>query len=336
MAEIGPARQLLKFLGSAGVDRIFSSYKFQARQDILYPVPLPHFYHTQRLYILIYPDFDPILLQLGPVAIRWYGLMYLVGFAAAWFLLRRRARQPGAVVPIDKVDDLLFYGAIGVILGGRVGYMLFYNFAHVADNPLNLLKVWQGGMSFHGGFLGVAVATWLFTRRLGCTWWQLNDFVAPMACLGLAAGRIANFINGELWGRPSAVPWAMQVDCTNQRFFDLCFNQLKLPGDTLLTPPLHPSPLYQAALEGFLLFAVLWIFSSRPRPVGAVTGVFLLGYGLSRVGVEMVRLPDSHIDYLAFGWVTMGHVLTAPMIIGGVLLLWLAYRRRPAGPELQS
>jgi len=163
---------------------------------------------------LQYSGFDPIALQLGPVAIRWYGLMYLIGFAAAWFLLRRRASQPGAVVPVDKVDDLLFYGAIGVIIGGRLGYMLFYNFGQVVDDPLSLLRIWQGGMSFHGGFLGVAVATWLYARKLGCTWWQLNDFAAPMACLGLGAGRIGNFINGELWGRPGAVPWAMQVDCT--------------------------------------------------------------------------------------------------------------------------
>jgi len=264
---------------------------------------------TQGIQILQYPGFDSIALQLGPVAIRWYGLMYLIGFAVAWYLLRRRARQPGAVVPADKVDDLLFYSAVGVIVGGRLGYMLFYNLGHVIDDPLSLLKIWQGGMSFHGGFLGVAVATWLFARKLGCTWWQLNDFVAPVASLGLGAGRIGNFINGELWGRPGDVPWAMQVDCTNPNFFDLCFEQLKLPHDTLWTPPLHPSPLYEAALEGFLLFAVVWIFSSRPRPVRSVTGVFLLGYGLSRFSVEMVRLPDSHIDYLAFGWVTMGHVL---------------------------
>lgn len=280
-----------------------------------------------------YTGFDPIALQLGPVAIRWYGLMYLIGFAAAWFLMRRRARQPGAVVPADRVDDLLFYCAIGVIVGGRLGYMLFYNFGYVVGDPLSLLKIWQGGMSFHGGLLGVAVATWLFARKLGCTWWQLNDFIAPMVCLGLGAGRIGNFINGELWGRPGAVPWAMQVDCTNPGFFDLCFEQLKLPRGTLWTPPLHPSPLYEAALEGFLLFAVLWIFSSRPRPARSVTGLFLFGYGLSRSAVEMVRMPDSHIDYLAFGWVTMGHVLTLPMIVGGVLLLWLAYRR---GAERQA
>jgi phosphatidylglycerol:prolipoprotein diacylglycerol transferase len=310
------------------------SYNIRIRQDILYRIRLlsfchlPHLLITQGIEILQYPGFDPIALQLGPVAIRWYGLMYLTGFAAAWYLLRRRASQPGAVVPVGKVDDLLFYCAVGVIVGGRLGYMLFYNFGQVIDNPLSLLKIWQGGMSFHGGFLGVAVATWLFARRhLNCTWWQLNDFVAPMACLGLGAGRIGNFINGELWGRPGDVPWAFQVDCTVSHFADLCFRQLQLPPGTLLTPPLHPSPLYEAALEGFLLFALLWIFSSRPRPTGSVTGVFLLGYGVSRFAVEMVRLPDSHIDYLAFGWVTMGHVLSFPMIVGGILLLLLAYRR---------
>lgn len=308
------------------------SYNTRAEQDILYRNRLPNFF-TAENSDLLYRGFDPIALQLGPVAIHWYGLMYLIGFAAAWFLLRRRAGQEDSVLTVDRVDDLLFYGAIGVIVGGRVGSMLFYNFGQFIDNPLSLFKIWEGGMSFHGGLLGVAFATWLYARKIGVPWWRLNDFVAPVACIGLGAGRIGNFINGELWGGPAAVPWAMQIDCTNNRFFDLCFNQLDLPPGTLLTPPLHPSPLYEAALEGLLLFAVLWVFSSRRRPTGAVTGVFLLGYGLARFMVEMVRLPDSHIDYLAFGWVTMGHVLSFPMIVGGSLLLLLAYwRRNPGSP----
>jgi phosphatidylglycerol:prolipoprotein diacylglycerol transferase len=158
----------------------------------------------------------------------------------------------------------------------------------------------------------------------------MTDFTAPLVCIGLGAGRIGNFINGELWGRPTSLPWGMQIDCTDPRFGDLCFGQLGLPGDTLLTPPLHPSPLYEALLEGLVLFIVLWLFSAKPRPVRAVSAIFLLGYGISRSLVEMVRLPDSHIDYLAFGWVTMGHVLTFPMLIVGVLLWWLAYYRPPA------
>jgi len=263
-----------------------------------------------------YTGFDPVALQIGPLAIRWYGLTYLIGFAAAWFLLRRRAARPGAAVAPDQVDDLLFFGAVGVILGGRLGYMLFYNFARVLDDPLSLLRIWEGGMSFHGGFLGVAVASWWFARKAGCGWWRLNDFVAPVACLGLGAGRIGNFINGELWGRPGAVPWAMQVDCTDTRFYDLCFAQLNLPAGTALTPPLHPSPLYEAALEGFVLFAVLWVFSARPRPTGAVTGVFLLGYGLSlpynllaTVGVwrsaARHRGPAAHADLARTGTVLL-------------------------------
>ena len=303
------------------------SYNTRAGQDILYRNRLPNFL-TPENSDLLYPEFDPIIVQLGPVAIRWYGLMYLIGFAAAWYLLRKRAGREGAVMTADRVDDLLFYGVLGVIVGGRVGSMLFYNFGQFIDNPLSLFKIWEGGMSFHGGMLGVAFATWLYARKTGVTWWRLNDFVAPVVGIGLGTGRIGNFINGELWGGPAEVPWAMQIDCTNIRFADLCFNQLDLPRGTLLTPPLHPSPLYEAALEGLVLFVVLWAFSSRARPTGAVTGLFLLGYGLARFTVEMVRLPDSHIDYLAFGWVTMGHVLTLPMIVGGILLLGLAYRRR--------
>ncbi|MFQ5634857.1 MAG: prolipoprotein diacylglyceryl transferase [Gammaproteobacteria bacterium] len=273
-----------------------------------------------------YTAFDPVALQLGPLAVRWYGLMYLIGFVGGWWLVRFRARRDHGACTVIQVDDLLFYTALGVILGGRVGYMLFYNWGQLADDPLSLLRIWQGGMSFHGGFLGVLLAMWLFARKIGRGFWEITDTLAPVVPIGLGAGRIGNFINGELWGRPTDAWWGMQLDC--RQFGDVCFGQLKLPPGTAQTPPLHPSSLYEACLEGFVLFIILWVFSSRPRPAMAVSGLFLLCYGVFRSGVEMVRMPDAHIDYLAFGWVTMGHVLTWPMIVGGLMLLWLAYRSR--------
>ena len=288
----------------------------------------PFFSYTAAM--IEYPGFDSIALQIGPLAIRWYGLMYLVGFGGGWWLGRRRAAAPGSPCTVERVDDLLFYIALGVILGGRVGYMLFYNWSQLVKEPLSLFYIWQGGMSFHGGFLGVLLGMYLFGRKIGRGFWELTDFLAPLACIGLGAGRIGNFINGELWGRPTSLPWGMQVNCTDPRFGDLCYQQLGLPADALVTPPLHPSPLYEAFLEGFVLFVVLWVFSAKLRPVRAVSALFLLGYGLSRSVVEMVRLPDSHIDYLAFGWVTMGHLLTFPMLIVGVLLWWFAYQRPAA------
>jgi phosphatidylglycerol:prolipoprotein diacylglycerol transferase len=264
-----------------------------------------------RVPMFEYTGFDPVALQIGPLAIRWYGLMYLIGFCGGWWLARRRASQPHSPLTGEQVDDLLFYVALGVILGGRFGYMLFYGWDQLADNPLNLFKIWQGGMSFHGGFLGVVTAVWLFTRKSGVGFWSLIDFVAPVVPIGLGAGRVGNFINGELWGRATDVPWAFIVD-----------GQAR-----------HPSQLYEAILEGPVLFAILWTFSARPRPTMAVAGMFLLGYGGFRMAVEFVRLPDAHIGYLAFGWVTMGHVLTLPMVLGGALLLWLAYRNGPVAAK---
>ncbi len=275
---------------------------------------------------MIFPDFDPVAVQLGPLAIRWYGLMYLAGFAAAWWLGRARARRPGAVISPAQMDDLLFYAALGVILGGRLGYILFYNFESWLSDPLQIFRVWEGGMSFHGGFLGVLVGMWWYGRRIGRTFFALTDFIAPLVPLGLLAGRIGNFINGELWGAPGGVPWAMQLSCANHP--SVCWDKLLLAPSSVLTPPLHPTQLYEAVLEGLVLFLLLWVFSARPRPVMAVSGLFLLGYGLFRFMVEFLRMPDAHLGYLAYGWVTMGQLLSAPMMLAGVLLLILAYRKQ--------
>ena len=254
--------------------------------------------------MITYPDIDPIAIQLGPLAIRWYGLMYIIGFAVAWFLARHRAKQPGSGWTGQQIDDLIFYAAIGVIVGGRIGSILFYSFDAWLRDPVMLLRVWEGGMSFHGGLLGVVLALWLYGRKLGRTFFEMTDFVAPLAPLGLAFGRIGNFINGELWGKPTDVPWAFVVNGVAR----------------------HASQLYQAALEGFALFLILWFFSARNPPRMAVSGMFALGYGVFRFLVEFVRLPDAHIGYLAFGWLTMGQLLSLPLILLGAVLLWLAYR----------
>jgi phosphatidylglycerol:prolipoprotein diacylglycerol transferase len=275
---------------------------------------------------MIFPEFDPVALQLGPLSVRWYGLMYLAGFAGAWWLGRMRARRPGAVISAAQMDDLLFYAALGVILGGRLGYTLFYSFDGWLADPLQIIRVWEGGMSFHGGLLGVLIAMWWYGRRIGRGFFALTDFIAPLVPLGLFAGRIGNFINAELWGAPGDVPWAMQLSCA--RHPSLCWDKLLLSPDSVLTPPLHPTQLYEAALEGIVLFLLLWIFSARPRPLMAVSGLFLLGYGVLRFLVEFLRMPDAHLGYLAHGWVTMGQLLSAPMMIVGAALMILAYRRQ--------
>ncbi|MET0046397.1 MAG: prolipoprotein diacylglyceryl transferase [Sedimenticola sp.] len=275
--------------------------------------------------MLTYPDIDPVAVSLGPISVHWYGLMYLVGFFGGWWLGRIRAARPGSSWTAEEVDDLLFYIVLGVVLGGRLGYVLFYGFSDLLRDPLSLLRIWEGGMSFHGGLLGVMLAMWLFGRRHGKGFFQSTDFIAPLVTVGLGTGRIGNFINGELWGGPGSVPWAMQVSCA--RFQELCSVKLQLPAATLFTPPLHPSPLYEAVLEGAVLFLILWLYSSRPRPTMAVSGLFLLCYGLFRFSVEFVRMPDAHIGYLAFDWLTMGQLLTLPMLIGGVLLMGLAYKK---------
>lgn len=255
---------------------------------------------------MTYPQIDPVALSLGPLSIHWYGLMYLLAFAFVWLLGRFRANRSDWQA--NQFDDLLFYGAIGVIIGGRLGYALFYDLPASLANPLSLLKIWQGGMSFHGGLLGVLVAFWYFGRKTGKSFFEVSDFIAPLVPVGLMLGRIGNFINGELWGRVSDVPWAMVF-----------------PGAGPL--PRHPSQLYQAALEGLLLFIILWFYSAKPRPRAAVSGLFLLGYGVFRFIVEFVRVPDPQYGYLAFGWLTMGQILCLPMILGGIAMMVWAYRR---------
>ncbi len=276
--------------------------------------------------MLTYPQIDPVALSMGPLQVHWYGLMYLIGFAAAWWLGRVQAGRPGSGWDPKEVEDLIFYGALGVVLGGRLGYVVFYGFSNFLDNPLYLLKIWEGGMSFHGGLLGVLVALWLYGRKTGRGFFEVGDFTAPLAPVGLLAGRIGNFINGELWGRPADAPWAIRVPC--ERWADAC---RELPAYAQWSLPLHPSQLYQAALEGLALFLILWFYARKPRPTMAVSGLFLAGYGVFRSAAELFRRPDAHIGYLAGDWLTMGQLLSLPMILaGGFLLVW-AYRRGGRG-----
>ena len=272
--------------------------------------------------MLTYPDLDPIAIAIGPLKIHWYGLTYIIGFLGFWWLGRWRAMRPDSGWKASEVEDVLFYGALGVVLGGRIGYTLFYKFPDFLADPMMIIRLWEGGMSFHGGLLGVLIAMAWYGRKTGRTFFQVTDFIAPMVPLGLAAGRIGNFINGELWGAPSDVPWAMQLPC--ERFAGMCEG---LPLDAPYSVPFHPSQLYEFGLEGVALFLILWTFSARPRPRMAVSGLFLLFYGIFRFVVEFVRMPDAHLGYLAFDWVTMGQALSMPMILIGIGFLAWAYRR---------
>ncbi|MDC0598901.1 prolipoprotein diacylglyceryl transferase [Gammaproteobacteria bacterium] len=264
--------------------------------------------------MLQYPDIDPVAISLGPLQIHWYGITYLVGISGAWLLARRRAAKPGSDWSNEQVADLVFYAAMGVILGGRIGYMLFYKFGSLLADPLSLFYVWEGGMSFHGGFLGVIIAISLFARNTGKSGFKVLDFVAPVVPIGLGAGRIGNFIGGELWGRASEVPWAMVF-----------------PAAAAGGIARHPSQLYQCALEGVVLFIILWGYSSRPRPTFAVAGMFTLFYGLFRFLVEFFRQPDSDFNFIAFNWLTMGQLLSTPMIIAGASIILLAYKNNTFG-----
>jgi phosphatidylglycerol:prolipoprotein diacylglycerol transferase len=256
--------------------------------------------------MLVHPQFDPVAVAIGPVSIHWYGLTYLVAFGLFLLLAVRRARLPWyAAVGWNRreIEDMLFWGVLGVVVGGRLGYALFYKPSYYLQHPLEVLMVWKGGMSFHGGMLGVIGAMFLYARHRGRPWLQITDLIAPCVPLGLASGRIGNFINGELWGRPAdpSLPWAM------------VFPQ----SGSLL--PRHPSQLYQFALEGLLLFVLLWIYARRQRPTGQVSGAFLFGYGCFRFIAEVFREPDAYLGLLALG-MSMGQWLCVPMIAGGALL----------------
>lgn len=262
--------------------------------------------------MLLHPQFDPVAISLGPLAIRWYGLMYLLAFLQFIALGRLRIRQKLAPVSAEQLDDLLFYGVLGVVLGGRLGQVLFYEPGYYLANPLEILAVWKGGMSFHGGFLGVLVAMTLWAKKAGLRWLTVTDFIAPLVPLGLAAGRVGNFINGELWGRLAdpSLPWAMVF-----------------PQSGSLEPR-HPSQLYHVGLEGLALFAILWLWTAKPRPTGAASGVFLIGYGAFRFITEFFREPDHGIFGQSYT-VSMGQWLSLPMVLAGVALVVFAYRRKP-------
>ncbi len=251
------------------------------------------------------PHIDPTIINLGPISPRWYGLMYLIGFIAAWWLAKKRL--PRTQWNEQELGDLLFWGFLGVILGGRIGYVLFYQFDFFLQDPTYLFKIWTGGMSFHGGLLGVITAMWVFARKKRSHFLAVGDFVAPLVPIGLGAGRLGNFINAELWGRTTDVPWAIIFPNAGPM-------------------PRHPSQLYEFALEGVLLFTILWLFSRKSRPLGAISGLFLTGYGCFRFTVEYFREPDAQIG-LYGGVISQGQILSTPMILGGIALLIWAYAR---------
>lgn len=260
--------------------------------------------------MFVYPDPNPVAFSIGPLDVHWYGLMYLLSFLLGWGLAVYRTRLPHIHWRREEVGDYLFYVVLGVVIGGRLGYMLFYQPDVLLSDPLQIFYVWQGGMSFHGGLIGVLVASLWYARNSGRAFFDITDFVAPIVPVGLLFGRIGNFINGELVGRVTDVPWAIIYK-----------------GNPYIDGARHPSQLYEAALEGLVLFAILWWFSSKPRPRMAVSGVFLVGYGCFRFFLEFFRQPDAFLGFVAFGWMTMGQVLSAPMIIFGALLLAIAYGR---------
>jgi len=263
------------------------------------------------LLVLPFPDIDPIAVALGPLAIRWYSLAYIVGLIGAWRYCRRLAERPPNAIDPDQFDDFLLWATLGVVLGGRLGYVLFYKPAFFLANPLEILVIWQGGMSFHGGAAGVILAIILFARKRGISWLSLGDLVACAVPIGLFLGRLANFVNGELYGRAADVPWAMVFPRDPEQI------------------PRHPSQLYEAGLEGMVLFLLLYLLVRRgwlERP-GALGGAFLAGYGLARITVEFFRQPDAHLGFL-LGFTTMGQVLSLPLVIAGVILIAWGYRAK--------
>ncbi len=263
-------------------------------------------------------NIDPVAVSLFGFDVYWYSLMYLVAFGFFWWLGSIRANKPNAPLKQADVSDLLFWGVIAVIAGGRLGYVLFYVPDEWLANPLMVLNIRDGGMSFHGGLLGVITMIWFYARHLGIGFFRLADFVVPLVPTGLAAGRIGNFIGGELWGRPTDLPWGMVFPAASDEISR------------------HPSQLYQAGLEGVALFALLWWYSSRTRPIGAVSGFFLIGYGVFRFIAETFREPDAHLGFVAFDWLTQGQLLSVPMVVAGLLLYWLAKKGALGGTPVST
>lgn len=259
--------------------------------------------------MLNHPDIDPVAVAIGPISVHWYGIMYLFAFASAWALAIHRSKRADSALTTKQVEDLIVYGALGVVLGGRFGYVMFYNFGTWLQDPLWLFRVWEGGMSFHGGLLGVLVAMIIYGRKIGVKFPEIMDFTAVLVPAGLGFGRIGNFIGQELWGRETDVAWGMIFP---------------RDPDALVR---HPSQLYQAFLEGLVLFLILYWFSQKPRPRLAVSALFLICYGIFRFAVEFVRAPDAHIPELIFGWMTRGQLLTIPLIIGGLGIFIWAYTK---------
>lgn len=261
--------------------------------------------------MLVFPDIDPVALSLGPLKIHWYGIMYIIGFLGFLILGKRRAKQSNSLFTPDQVDDLMFWGAIGVVAGGRIGYMLFYNLPNFISNPMSLFHITDGGMSFHGGLLGVLAVMAFLAYRWKLKFFQITDFIAPLVPIGLFAGRIGNFINSELWGHTTTMPWGIVFPNGGPE-------------------ARHPSMLYEAFLEGIVLFIILnWMVRKSP-PTGVISGMFLVVYGISRFIVEFVRVPDEQLGYIAFGWLTQGQILSTPMILLGALFIWWGYRSAKA------
>ncbi len=274
--------------------------------------------------MLKHPNFDPVAISIpdfslfgitiGPIDIHWYGIMYLMGFSAAWIIGMHRAKKSWTPVVRQQIEDMIFYGALGVVIGGRVGYVVFYGFSDFIENPMWLFKIWDGGMSFHGGAIGVMVAMAFYCRKINKNFVDLMDFGIPLVPLGLGFGRFGNFIGQELWGRETTVSWGMIFP--------------KDPSGLVR----HPSQLYQVFLEGVVLFAILFWFSKNPRPRGVISGLFLIFYGLFRFMVEFVREPDEHLGFVSFDWMTRGQQLSIPMMIFGAWLVYWGYKHQVFAP----
>lgn len=274
-----------------------------------------------------YPDIDPVIFSLGPLAIRWYGLAYLAAFALIWWLGRVRADRTGSRWGRQEVADVVFYGAVGAVLGGRIGYTLFYGFEQLMRDPLFILRIWEGGMSFHGGLIGAILGLWWFGRATGRSFLEVSDFVAPLVPLGLGLGRLGNFANTELPGRMTDSVFGLVYPCSAEAIRalnPLCVGEWESFAR-------HPSPLYQAFAEGLVLFVVVWVYSSRPRATGMVSGMFLVAYGVLRFITEFFRTPDAHLGFIALDWLTMGQLLSIPMVIVGILLLLRVQQSSKAG-----